>query len=597
MRRLFAFLLALVMILSMSVTAFAEGEPETPAAGTGTITITNATKGTVYTVYKIFDAYYEDATGETAKGVNYKLDKATDEKVFTALFGADGTTPNAFFTYIATSKEVKKIETVNDSELVDYLTKIVQEKGLVAAATKTAEDETVVFSGLPYGYYVIVSGLGSAVTINSNTPDASVIDKNQKPGTDFIKQVKAADGTWSEANTANIGDVVDYKVSFTATNYNGAHQVHYYQVHDEKGSGLWTDFEDITVVVTDADNEVHTLTKGYYLNMAGEAGKNWGALGSWPEGTTASADAADWLLVHQGVNQFRITIPWMNGHHLTTGDDGNYKLTFDTTISKFPSPAKVEVYYKAAVEADAVVGTSGSNLFNKARLAWVCSHESHGTDFKEVATYTYGIGLLKDDAATFENLKGAKFRLYSDSTLQQPVYLVPTNIDGVYTVDNLNRDGEDIVGVTQMPRALYASELSAYLNGQTQDNYTISQENGKLVILGLAAGTYYLSEVEPPNGYNSLTAAVPVEVGPNNAEVFKIYANAAGEVSDRQEAGDGYIEHSYMVADVTVHNSRGKELPSTGGEGTMMLIGIGTFLTMAFAVLMITRKKMSIYED
>ena len=46
-----------------------------------------------------------------------------------------------------------------------------------------------------------------------------------------------------------------------------------------------------------------------------------------------------------------------------------------------------------------------------------------------------------------------------------------------------------------------------------------------------------------------------------------------------------------------VHNSKGAELPSTGGIGTMMLITIGTMIAMAFAVLMITQKKMSIYHD
>ena len=44
-------------------------------------------------------------------------------------------------------------------------------------------------------------------------------------------------------------------------------------------------------------------------------------------------------------------------------------------------------------------------------------------------------------------------------------------------------------------------------------------------------------------------------------------------------------------------NSTGVELPSTGGEGTMMLITIGTMIAMAFAVLLITHKKMSVYHD
>ena len=38
-------------------------------------------------------------------------------------------------------------------------------------------------------------------------------------------------------------------------------------------------------------------------------------------------------------------------------------------------------------------------------------------------------------------------------------------------------------------------------------------------------------------------------------------------------------------------------MPSTGGEGTIMLITFGTMIAIGFAVLLITHKKMSIYHD
>ena len=46
-----------------------------------------------------------------------------------------------------------------------------------------------------------------------------------------------------------------------------------------------------------------------------------------------------------------------------------------------------------------------------------------------------------------------------------------------------------------------------------------------------------------------------------------------------------------------VENSKGVELPSTGGEGTFWLFTIGTLLAIGFAVFLITHKKMSIYTD
>jgi LPXTG-motif cell wall-anchored protein len=51
------------------------------------------------------------------------------------------------------------------------------------------------------------------------------------------------------------------------------------------------------------------------------------------------------------------------------------------------------------------------------------------------------------------------------------------------------------------------------------------------------------------------------------------------------------------ASSTVVRNSRGVELPSTGGEGTMIMITVGTIIALAFAVLLITHKKMSVYHD
>ena len=106
-------------------------------------------------------------------------------------------------------------------------------------------------------------------------------------------------------------------------------------------------------------------------------------------------------------------------------------------------------------------------------------------------------------------------------------------------------------------------------------------------------------EVEPPAGYNTLTDPVVVEVAqPDTApEVFVVYANENGQVYDTQQDKEGYTAYSYSLYTVTVTNSKGAELPSTGGEGTVKMIAIGTVIAMAFAVLLITHKKMSIYQD
>lgn len=124
----------------------------------------------------------------------------------------------------------------------------------------------------------------------------------------------------------------------------------------------------------------------------------------------------------------------------------------------------------------------------------------------------------------------------------------------------------------------------------------VSQVNGKLVILGLEAGTYYLKEVKAPAGYNSLSTPVAITAG-EGTKSFTIFADKDGKVADIQETDGIHFENIYQLTSTVVHNSKGVELPSTGGEGTFWLITIGTLMAIGFAVFLITHKKMSIYTD
>lgn len=608
MKRIFAVLLALAIVFSMSITAFAD-----TTTGDGKITITNATVGNEYAIYKIFDATYKTVTDEnsgvTKTVVSYRI--KPDNQFFEELFGEDGTAANAYFHYKAQTGEVTKKEGVNDTELINYLAEMVKKSDYEPTVEAvTAEDVTVEFNNIPYGYYVITTKdaeqkVQAAVTVDSNTPEVDVIDKNQKPGS-LTKTVKGKnDANYSTSNSANIGDVVNYKIQFMATNYDGAHQIQYYQVNDEKGAAIWVDFLSIHVKVGEEE-----LKKGWYLNLAGDSGEStWTTLGDWSgvEDANKNVNNADWFLVHLSDNQFRITIPWQKNHTLTQNDsDGTYKLTFpQNSESKFDSPVDVEITYDAAITTDATIGGgSNTNLFNKARTAWVCAHETHTSHESQVVTSVYGIGLLKDDAETFVNLEGAKFRLFKKDAegKEQAVNLVPTKIDGVYMIDNQPIAEDKVNGSAyekmKTPRELITKEkLDAYLGTNAGDNYAVSQVNGKLVILGLAADTYILREVEAPEGYNAMHTPIELELSSEKATTFKIFANDEGKVLDVQEATGAYKEHAYQVTDTTVHNSQGAELPSTGGKGTMMLITFGAVLAMGFAVLLITQKKMSIYKD
>ena len=588
MKKFLSIIMVLAMVLSLSITAFA-------AENEGSITITNATIDETYELYKIFDASIsKDADGNT-NAVSYSIE--TDNQFFAALFGADGTTDNTYFVYNANTGTVTKKEAVNDTDLINYLTNMVATGTYTAATTpvKATSDE-VKFENLPYGYYLITSTLGTTVTINSNTPDVSVIDKNQKPGSDFDKLVKAGedeDGNpiWADANSANIGDEITYKVTFEATNYDGDKKIKFYSINDEKGDAIWVEFNSFEVYVDGVK-----LDRGYYLAQGGDNTDNWEFLGDWT-GAEKKRDNAQWYLVHLDYDKFRITIPWLEGHSVEGTTTHSLKFP-ENAVSKFDSPVLVEVFYDAVLEANAVIGdTTHGNRFNKAYASWTSENESGSTKPEEVVTNVYGIGLLKDDISTGVNLAGAKFRIYRDEDCTVPVYVIPTKIKGVYIVDSLGTALDAVSGTEkETTRELYEDYLDDYLGTETQDNYVVSQANGKLVILGLKEGAYYLKEVEAPDGYNALTKPVEIKAG-EGISPFMIYADTDGNVADIQQADATYTENRYDITSTVVHNSKGVVLPSTGGMGTFWLITIGTLLAIGFAVFLITHKKMSVYTD
>ena len=588
MKKFLSILLALTLVLSLGVTAFAD-------ENTGSITITNATVGNSYSLYKIFDATYSTDANGKAEAVSYSI--TTENQFFSYLFGADGKTANTYFAYDAVTGAVTRKDGTQNSDIVDYLTDMVrsEENNFTAVKTEIAADETVLFGDLPYGYYLIDKGNGAAVTIDSNTPDVQVIDKNQIPGTDFSKKIWDEDtNQWVTNSSANIGDLVNFKVQFDATNYDGEKQIKYYTIADTKGDALWVEFNSVEVWVDGVK-----LDRGYYHGIAGTHNTGeWKYFGTWTEAEKANPDNAQWYMIHRDFDAFDIVIPWMDNYHFE-GTPHDFSLTYgEGAKSIYNSPAEVVVKYNASVEPGATIGGAQSNnLWNTADLSWTSDITDGPDDPSTTTTTVYALGLEKVDADTGAHLAGAVFEVYRDEACTQPVYVIPTNIKGIYILDDLNTNvsGE----YRDTARGKYEAYLEAYLGenwATTQKNVVTSEANGKLVILGLEAGNYYLKETVAPNGYNKLATTTVVTVGQTNNSFFVI-ADANGNVVDAQTATGEQVRHTYTATSTIVENSKGVELPSTGGEGTFWLITIGTLMAIGFAVFLITHKKMSIYTD
>ena len=212
---------------------------------------------------------------------------------------------------------------------------------------------------------------------------------------------------------------------------------------------------------------------------------------------------------------------------------------------------KIIVYYTAILNKKAVVEGKGNE--NATCLVY---GDGTKTAFDYTYTYTFKFNLVKQNAQK-EQLTGAEFELYAaDKTTK--INLVK-EADGIYRV---------------------ATEEETKVNGFKSANIFA----GDVIIKGLDEATYYLKEITPPNGYNLLAGFVEVIVKAN-------YDDEGVSTTLVSGAENNLV--TYAQDKVTVINTTGNELPSTGGMGTVLFLTIGSLMVLGFGVLLVTKLRMA----
>lgn len=207
----------------------------------------------------------------------------------------------------------------------------------------------------------------------------------------------------------------------------------------------------------------------------------------------------------------------------------------------------ITVTYSATLNESAVIAGEGNK-----NATWLKYGENNNletthptTDTKTFEMHVFKFYKDKKNSDKETGLADAVFTLSKKSDGTEPIKLTKTNENSnIYKVNN---------------------------NGMITDITTPG--DGKFTIQGLGAGTYYLTEIKQPDGYNKLAKSVKVEID----------VNGAITVDGKLITGVDKL--------VKVENKTGTVLPSTGGVGTTMIYLVGAVLVLGSGVVLATKRR------
>lgn len=255
-KKLFAALLAAALVLAMAVPAFAETN-----APKGSIKIDHTVSGETYTIYRMFKLDSYNAESNT---YSYTVESAW-ENFFKTGAGKD-------YIDLTNGHPTWKtgVDSTDDSTTVAAFAKAAlawAAENKISGTKETATGDTVTFSGLGLGYYLVDSSLGALCGLNTTNPNATIKEKNEKP--EIKKEVQTSNGDWSNENNAKIGDTVEYKVEIKVAD--GAQK---YTVTDTMSEGLTFNSTSLKVAVgstfatADTDYSLTPTKNGFTLELS-----------------------------------------------------------------------------------------------------------------------------------------------------------------------------------------------------------------------------------------------------------------------------------------------------------------------------------------
>ena len=555
--RFMAVLMAMTMILSMSMIAFAAEAPK------GTLTVNNTVAEKTLDLYQIFTAT------KSGENVAYTLNSAYEGffKNNTKIPGSESLTGEALsekaYEYVK-----EQVGANGDAETAKTFAKdmlgwiLDSENNITATKTVETTATSTVVPGLAYGYYLVypkgatdtsaapgkqdytsvaslVSITADTATINmkSNYPtvDKKIIPAQSGSG---ITVGAIVDGSWEGNHQMELDDENDPEDTIAPHGAADEKKAGDFAIGDTVTYQLTSKVPDMTGYNSYTFKFSDTLSKGLDLKEV---------LSVKVGNTTLKAGT-------KGTNTYALTYDKTNRILTVTLNDfyNSYKNHTGETIT---------VVYNATLNKNAFIGMNPNT--NKAVVEYSNDPKSNGTGTSEpsiVDVHTFDFTIykyyLKDQNKTA--LASAEFELYK------------TNAAGTAADENAK------INIVDEGNGVYRQATPEDASASAK---IVSDEDGKVLVKGLKAGTYYLRETKAPEGYNKLLSDIKVEIKPvYDTTTGKLTSYSVDYTYNGTKTPGTAITTKDSSPEVAVENKTGAQLPSTGSKGALMVTLAGIVL-------------------
>jgi|GEM_PF-843574 len=599
------------------------------ASFAATITINEANNASVagrtFEAYKVLNVSKSELPTETAGAeVQYTYNYTVVDEwkpVLTAYFGLDANAADADIV-----KAIGDLGSDNSAKMQQFANYLKNKKPNVTAdgtATGAAEATSAEISVEDAGYYLVldtgtVDTAISAVMLQTAADNAVLNIKTDAPT--IIKKIwedddKAGDVDANElvdANTASIGDTVEYYV--TATVPNTTFYVDYfYQMTDVFDKGLTYNEDSLSIKLngdklaegkdytvtydTDTDGKTTLVINFLTMKALGGVADNVGDNIIVQYNATVNENA---VVGTQG-NENEISLEYSNDpsksdqdtdkdgipdskdddddndgtpDNTDTDDDGDGVPDNEEDSDGDGTPDNTD----DDDDGDGIPDDEDDDSDNDGIPDDEEENSNKETTPDVVVTYLSEFKIQKvDDSSPAKPLEGVGFTLYSDSACQKPIYLkqgaAETGSAGQYIVDKATTSG--------------SAEI-------------FTPANGEIIIYGLEAGTYYVKETTGKDGYNKLNDTITMEMSAKITENETEYTvhntnivhvdgeECTWEYSNAIGTTDGDDTNVVQVV-----NKAGSILPSTGGMGTTLFTVCGLTLMIGAAGVYVVKRRVS----